>query len=227
MPCALPCAYYTPCHAPYHALPHPTAPAVCLLRSCRTLPQRLPHTCRSCRPRLQLHLSGSPDVAPVETDEAAAIVRRHTCGCCLPPHLQLRLGFISACLLLPFGYPPSFDLAVPLLTPIMASKFVLRLDPEGQAINFDAWLLDVQLHLQSELPAPEHPPALNVESISGEQEAHRMGGRRRGGCGGAGTLGVANAGSAGSGVAAAGGAGTRGAMVTQQQEYKSQQKQQQ
>ncbi|CAI5457570.1 unnamed protein product, partial [Closterium sp. Yama58-4] len=41
--------------------------------------------------------------------------------------------------------------AVPLLAPTMASGLMLRLDAEGRAIDFDAWLLNATLHLRSQL----------------------------------------------------------------------------
>ncbi|CAI5469107.1 unnamed protein product [Closterium sp. Yama58-4] len=45
---------------------------------------------------------------------------------------------------------PSVE-AVPLPTPTMPSGLMLRLDAEGRAIDFDAWLLNATLHLRSQL----------------------------------------------------------------------------
>ncbi|CAI7794458.1 unnamed protein product [Closterium sp. NIES-54] len=124
-------------------------------------------------------------VAPADDAMPVVVVRRRACN-----H---DLGFSYAWLLLTVfsstsGCPLLSAAAVPLLTPVMPSELVLWLDAEGQAIDFGAWLLDVQLRLQSQLQddaymyahvsgelfAHQRPPVLTAEPTLEERKAHRM-----------------------------------------------------
>ncbi|CAI7833763.1 unnamed protein product [Closterium sp. NIES-53] len=108
----------------------------------------------------------------------------------LPPHLltQPNLPLLPTAVLAATRRCGACSRFVPLLLLDVASEFLLRLDAEGRAIDFDAWLLVVKLHLWSqyqqgvsmyahmsgELLGPHRPTTLAAEATSEEREGHRV-----------------------------------------------------